>query len=86
VTWVEHRLGDISPNLLRLTAIEVERVVKRDSWYLVRQSGSHRHYAHDTKLGIVTVPAHAGEILHPKTLKSIMERAGLTEDDLRSLL
>ena len=73
----------VSPRLPRLTAAEVERVVKREGWYVVRQSGSHRHFAHYTKSGIVTIPIHAGETLHPKTLRSIMEQAELSEEAFR---
>jgi len=34
----------------------------------------------------VTVPVHAGEILHPKTLLSILEQARITLDEFRDLL
>jgi len=34
----------------------------------------------------VTVPVHAGEILYPKTLLSILEQAGLSVEEFRELL
>ncbi len=48
---------------------------------LVRQSGSHMLFrnAEGTR---VTVPRHAGVILHPKILKSIMDDAELVPEDL----
>jgi len=34
----------------------------------------------------VTVPVHAGAILKPKTLLSILDQAGITVEELRDLL
>jgi predicted RNA binding protein YcfA (HicA-like mRNA interferase family) len=41
---------------------------------------------HEEKPGRVTVPVHAGEILYPKTLLSIIDQAGMTVDEFRDLL
>jgi hypothetical protein len=38
--------------------------------------GSHNHYKHPTKTGKVTIPKHGGD-LDQKTVKSILEQAGL---------
>ena len=52
------------------------KIIEADGWYLVRTKGSHHHYKHPTKDGIVTIP-------HPKkdvplgTVKSILKQAGL---------
>lgn len=62
------------------------RALCRDGWVVERQSGSHAQLRHSTKPGLVTVPRHAGVILSPKTLASILEQAGLTADELRDLL
>jgi predicted RNA binding protein YcfA (HicA-like mRNA interferase family) len=35
---------------------------------------------------VVTIPVHSGEIIKPKTLKSILDQAGMTVDELRALL
>jgi len=43
--------------------------------------GSH-HYLEGPKGNLVTVPVHAGNILKPKNLKSILKQAGITVDDL----
>ena len=59
------------------------KVVEKDGWYLVRQRGSHRHFKHPTKPGKVTIPGHFRDDLKINTWKSILEQAGLTEEDLR---
>ncbi|HEX2184397.1 MAG TPA: type II toxin-antitoxin system HicA family toxin [Chloroflexota bacterium] len=41
---------------------------------------------HPTKPGRVAVARHAGTIIKPKTLASVMREAGLTVDELRELL
>jgi predicted RNA binding protein YcfA (HicA-like mRNA interferase family) len=41
--------------------MEMARALERDGWQFVRQSGSHRHYSHPGRPGVVvTVPLHAG--------------------------
>ncbi|HEV3190686.1 MAG TPA: type II toxin-antitoxin system HicA family toxin [Polyangiaceae bacterium] len=42
-----------------MTSAEVIKILKADGWQLVRTKGSHQHFKHPTKPGIVTVP-------HPK--------------------
>lgn len=76
----------MSPKLPRITAAEVEHAVWRDGWSEVRQSGSHRHYGHAKKPGVVTVPMHRGRTIPPRTLKSIIESMGLTIEEFRRLL
>jgi predicted RNA binding protein YcfA (HicA-like mRNA interferase family) len=34
---------------------EVIKLIETDGWYLARTRGSHRHYKHPTKPGIVTI-------------------------------
>jgi predicted RNA binding protein YcfA (HicA-like mRNA interferase family) len=54
------------------------RRLERDGWFLLRTNGSHRHYAHPTKRGIVTVAAHGMNAeVPPGTLKAILKQAGL---------
>lgn len=54
------------------------KLVEGDGWQLVRQTGSHRHYRHPRKPGTVTIAGHPRDELHPKTQKSILRQAGLT--------
>lgn len=53
------------------------RSLEKDGWYVARTKGSHRQYKHPSKPGIVTVPGHMSDDLHPKTLSSILRQAGL---------
>jgi predicted RNA binding protein YcfA (HicA-like mRNA interferase family) len=53
------------------------RVIEKDGWRLVRTRGSHRQYKHPMKRGRVTVPGHAGDDVHPDTLKSVLNQAEL---------
>ncbi len=55
---------------------EIERLLLKDGWYLVKQVGSHRQYKHPTKPGKVTIPWHTGD-LDKGTAKSILNQAGL---------
>ena len=55
---------------------EVEKLLKDDGWYQVKQKGSHHQYKHPTKPGKVTIPEHPGDI-HMDTVKSILRQAGL---------
>jgi predicted RNA binding protein YcfA (HicA-like mRNA interferase family) len=55
---------------------EVIRALNDDGWYLVRTKGSHHHFAHDTKEGIVTVP-HPKKDLARGLLKNIEKQAGI---------
>jgi predicted RNA binding protein YcfA (HicA-like mRNA interferase family) len=59
-----------------VTSAEVIKRLKAKGWQLVRTKGSHQHFKHPSKPGIVTVP-------HPKkdfpigTLKSIEKQSGV---------
>jgi predicted RNA binding protein YcfA (HicA-like mRNA interferase family) len=70
----------------RITAIELLRALKRDGWFQVRQSGSHIILKHAEKTGFVVVPNHARVVIKQKTLDENLERAGLTREQLWTLL
>jgi predicted RNA binding protein YcfA (HicA-like mRNA interferase family) len=53
------------------------KIVESDGWKLVRTHGSHRHYHHPAKPGIVTIAGHPGADLDPNTQASILKQAGL---------
>lgn len=59
-----------------MTFREIEKIIKKDGWTLSRVHGSHHHYRHPTKPGIVTIPKHGGDV-NPKVIKSIYKQAGL---------
>ncbi|MGE6443278.1 type II toxin-antitoxin system HicA family toxin [Pseudomonas bubulae] len=50
--------------------------IEADGWYLVRSKGSHHHFKHPTKPGLVTIP-HPKKDLLTKTINSILKQAQL---------
>lgn len=55
---------------------EMERLILADGWVFKNQTGSHRHYIHPKKHGMVNIPFHCKDI--PKgTELSILKQAGL---------
>ncbi|MFP2469489.1 type II toxin-antitoxin system HicA family toxin [Pseudescherichia vulneris] len=50
--------------------------IKADGWILVRVNGSHHHFTHPTKTGLVTIP-HPKKDLPVGTVKSIRKQAGI---------
>ena len=75
----------MSEKLPRIISGEIIRVLLKLGFSLTRQSGSHKIYK-NSEGKRVTVPFHAGEVLRPKTLKSILSDAGITVEELRKLL
>ena len=61
------------------TAKEIIAILEADGWFLVRVTGSHHHFKHPTKPGIVTVKAPCKSI-PTGTLKSIERQSGLKFD------
>ena len=76
----------MTPRAPRITGAQAVSALTREGWQVARQAGSHVHLKHPLKSARVTVPVHAGEILKPKTLASILEQAGLTVEEFRKLL
>lgn len=56
---------------------EMIKLIENDGWELARINGSHRHFKHRTKKGIVTVPGKMSADLAIGTEKSIFKQAGL---------
>ncbi|MGY2490005.1 type II toxin-antitoxin system HicA family toxin [Cupriavidus sp. TMH.W2] len=52
------------------------RILEQDGWTLARTTGSHHHFKHPEKRGLVTVP-HPKQDLPTGTLQSILKAAGL---------
>ncbi|WP_432702702.1 type II toxin-antitoxin system HicA family toxin [Lysinibacillus sphaericus] len=59
-----------------ISSREMIKIINKDGWYLHRIAGSHHHFKHPTKKGIVTVP-HPRKDLLIKTTNSILKQAGL---------
>ena len=76
----------MTPRLPRVSGKDVMNVLIRANFKVVHVRGSH-HYLEPPGGGLlVTVPVHGSQTLKPKTLKSILDRAELTIDDLIDLL
>lgn len=75
----------MSSRLPRVTAGQILRVLRRLGFEEVRSSGSHRILRNSVGKR-VTVPYHAGEILHPKILHSILRDIDLSVEEFRELL
>lgn len=76
----------MSPKLPRISARKVIVALKRDGWYEHHQKGSHLALRHPRKGGQVTIPKHPGKDIHPNTLESILEQAGITKEEFVKLL
>jgi predicted RNA binding protein YcfA (HicA-like mRNA interferase family) len=61
---------------------EIIRLLEQDGWVLKRTTGSHRHFAHPAKSGLVTVAGKPSATLKPKTESSILKQAGLRREGL----
>jgi predicted RNA binding protein YcfA (HicA-like mRNA interferase family) len=69
--------------LPRITVAEVLRALQRAGFVLEHVRGSH-HYLRPAGGGPrVTVAVHAGRVLLPKVLASVLEQAGMTPAELR---
>src|SRR5204862_2359774 len=62
--------------LALVSSADVIRALKRDGWSEARVKGSHHHFKHPTKPGIVTVP-HPKKDIPRGTLASIERQAGI---------
>jgi predicted RNA binding protein YcfA (HicA-like mRNA interferase family) len=72
--------------LPRVTGDKVLKALQRAGFSLVHTRGSHHFLYHQDKDCLVTVPVHAGTIIAPKTLKSILSQAKLTPEEFTVLL
>ena len=59
-----------------MKSLDLVKMIEADGWYQVRVTGSHHHFKHPTKKGLVTVP-HPKKDLPSGTVKSILKQAGL---------
>lgn len=61
---------------IHMKSTDIIKAVEADGWQLRRVRGSHHHYSHPTKPGIVTVP-HPKKDIPVGTLRSIERQAGI---------
>jgi len=54
------------------------KMIEKDGWYPVRMKGSHHHFKHPEKKGLVTIP-HPQKDVPLGTVYSILKQAGLRD-------
>ncbi|WP_153111532.1 type II toxin-antitoxin system HicA family toxin [Propionivibrio limicola] len=59
-----------------MNSTKLIRMLEDDGWQQIRTTGSHHHFKHATKKGLVTVP-HPKKDLPVGTVNSILKQAGL---------
>ena len=59
-----------------MKSLDLIKMIEADGWYEVRVTGSHHHFKHLTKKGLVTIP-HPKKDLPNGTVASILKQAGL---------
>jgi predicted RNA binding protein YcfA (HicA-like mRNA interferase family) len=59
-----------------MKSADIIKKLEKDGWKLVRITGSHHHFKHVSKPGLVTVP-HPKKDIKAGTLNSIFKQAGL---------
>jgi len=57
---------------------EIIKILESDGWHLVRTKGSHHHFKHSMKKGLVTVP-HPKAGLPKGTVNNIFKQAGIRQ-------
>jgi len=65
------------PKLPRVTGKQVLSAVKRNGFEVINIRGSHHYLRKPEGSKLVVIPVHAGEVIPPKTLQSILEQAEL---------
>jgi predicted RNA binding protein YcfA (HicA-like mRNA interferase family) len=76
----------VSSRLPVVKARDVERVARKLGFVLHHHTGSHAIYYREHDRRRATIPAHAGQELRPKTLRSIIASLGITVEEFRARL
>lgn len=71
----------MSDKLPRIPAYKIITALERKGFTCVRQSGSHKIFRNDAGIR-VTVPDHAGKIMHPKIVRQICKDTGIGPSEL----
>lgn len=58
---------------------DIIRLVQDDGWFLVRTRGSHRHFKHPSKPGLVTIAGHPGVDMPKGAFNSARQQLGLKD-------
>ncbi|RDC63321.1 type II toxin-antitoxin system HicA family toxin [Adhaeribacter pallidiroseus] len=60
-----------------MKAKDLIKLLEKNGWYQVRQTGSHRIFKHPTKLETIPIPDHGKQDLKIGTLNAILKQAEL---------
>lgn len=76
----------MTPRFPAVTSDEVIKVLKKLGFELIRRSGtSHAIFKRASDKKRVNVPVHSGKIIKRRTLKAILDCAGLTVSEFEEL-
>ena len=56
---------------------ELLRILQRDGWFIVKQTGSHLTMVHPTKAGSLIVPFHGSHEVGKGLENKLLKKAGL---------
>ncbi len=73
------------PPIPAVSGTELVKALERAGFVVTRVKGSHHRLKHPDGRA-TTVPVHSGRDVPKGTLRSVLEDAGLTVEDLRKLL
>jgi len=59
---------------------ELIRLLEDNGWRLKRTRGSHRHFVHPDRAGVVTVSGNPARDVPPGTLNAVLRASGLKEE------
>ena len=73
----------MSQRIRRMTARQLESLLRQYGFELVSQRGSHRKWRNAQSRAQVVVPEHKGHDIPIGTLRAILERSGIPEFEWR---
>ncbi|MFA4875231.1 MAG: type II toxin-antitoxin system HicA family toxin [bacterium] len=73
----------MTPRFARITAKELIKVLTRHGFVCIRIKGSHHHFVNHTTGIRLTIPVHAGKIIGPGLLSSILKQARIPPEALQ---
>ena len=56
---------------------ELLRILQKDGWFIIRQSGSHIMMRHQIKAGVISMPFHASAEVKKGLLSAILKKADI---------
>lgn len=68
-------IGNKIITFTQMKSSELMRILKKDGWFEIRQSGSHVLMKHPTKEGTIPVPFHASKEVKKGLLNAILKQA-----------